>query len=281
MLMNVLILIFVSLPEAFLNLIIILLFAGKKDCLKISGENVKKFAVTLFLMITTSYIIRPLISNVAANMAIHSVVYMGVIAAVYRQNIAYTGFSVALTLTMYSVIENTYMPLIITYVSKGIENFFSSSIHIIALCSLPYRLAQIATILLLNRTNIVYILSTICRRFSKSLTIILLGFIFVNYYLSYLFSLYFDKFQPVHQISFAIALFILMIVFAVLIAKFINIGIRGVVINGYKQYRELEENSKYAFIELLRLLKDNDKAQAIEILEELTRPEKREKEVEI
>ncbi|MCX7920916.1 MAG: hypothetical protein N3B21_02655 [Clostridia bacterium] len=73
--MNFFILLFISLPEAICNLAIILLLAGKKECLKMRGSNIARFSVALVSMLAISWFIRPLLPNYAVNFIVHSLAY--------------------------------------------------------------------------------------------------------------------------------------------------------------------------------------------------------------
>lgn len=274
MIMNATILIFVSLPEAFLNLMIILLFAGARGRLKINKPNGIRFIIALALMLTASWFIRPIALNVVMNMTLHIIAYVLIITLIYWENVVKIAFSVALTLLIYSAVENSYIPLIIAYVSKGIDSFFKN-IPLLILYSLPYRMAQIAAIILLYKTNIIMVISKVNRKFRQIFAACFIILIFLEYYFSYIFGLYFDKMHIVHQMTYSITLFVMLIVFNILILKFIDVAVRGVVTKGFQQYTELEENAKHAFLEVHKLLKNNNVNAAIKLLEELTEDEEK------
>ena len=121
--MNLYILFLISLPEAFLNAIIILLFAGVKEKLKFNKNNLIRFIICICSLLVLTNFVRPIARNVIENIFISSIAYILVFTLVYRLKLIHAALSVAFTILMFSAIENSYYPFIIAYISDGIESF--------------------------------------------------------------------------------------------------------------------------------------------------------------
>ncbi len=265
--MNLYILFLVSLPEAFLNLIIFLLFAGEKKYLTINRSNVIRFTVTLVVMLTATYVIRPLIPNIVVISIIsHAIVYIFIITLVYKIKLIYSVLSVLFTALLFSTIENIFYPFVVAY-TGGLENY-SENYQIILLYAMPTRIVQILAILYLWKYEILLV-TKISKQFHK--VFILLSFILViiEYYFAYIFSTIFGTMYLMQQILFAIALVLLVLIFNFLMFKAIYITIGKIITNGFSQYKELEENAKLAFDTINNLIKNNRTSEAIEIIERL------------
>lgn len=268
MVMNLYILFLVSLPEAFLNLIIFLLFAGAKNYLTINRANVIRFAVTLVVMLTATYIIRPHIPNIAIiSIFAHSFIYIVLITLVYRLKVIHALLSVIFTALLYSMIENLSVPFIITYISKGIEDF-TKNYQLFPLYSIPTRIFQVLAVLYLWKYEILLV-TRISRQFHKTFIFSSLILVVIEYYFGYVFYSIFNTISLVQQIIFAIALILLVVAFNFLIFKAIYITIGKIITNGFSQYKELEDNAKLAFDAINNLIKNNRTSEAIEIIEGL------------
>ena len=269
MVMNLYILFFISLPEALLNLYIMLRLAGESKKLKFKNiNNTLRFLITIALMLLGSWIIRPLAPNVVINILLHSIVYTLLISLIYKTNLIKSAFCVSLVLLLYSTVENLYIRFIIAYISHGIENF-NSNYQMFIVYSLPYRFAQIAAIIFLIKYEIVLDIAKIDKSFNRLFVICMYLLTCLEYCFSYLFDMYFEKMSLFHQIIFSIAISIMAFITSLLVFKFIYIIVRGLLTGGYKQYQELEMDSKYAFKKVYTLIKDNNINGAEEILENL------------
>ncbi|MCX7923973.1 MAG: hypothetical protein N3B21_18460 [Clostridia bacterium] len=266
MAMNLFILFFISFPEAILGLYMILLFAGEKKYLYLlNRKNVLRFAATLALMLTASYTLRPLAPNVAVNTLLHCVAYIIIIGIVYRMDIYRTVFAVVLLLSFFATVENGYIPFVITYISKGIREFYSNKL-VLLLVSIPTRILQLATIMFLRKYYIVFIATKLNKRIYTWLTAIMLFVFCIDYSASYMFVLYFNSLSFVHQIFSSIGLYALGII-NFLILKLVYENTKWTVGSATTQYQNLERNSEHIQEEVYRLLQNNDINGAKRLLE--------------
>lgn len=267
MVMNFYILFLVSLPEAFLNEIIILLFAGAKERLTLNKDNVVRFIICLVSMLALTSFIRPVVHNVIENILASSIIYIFVFALIYRLRLVHAALSVIFAILLFSTIENSYLPFIVAYVYKGIENF-SKNYHLFAIYSIPSRILQGLTILYLWKYEILLV-TKISKQFHKTFIISSFLLIFVEYFFGYLFYTYFNVIPLLQQILFAVAIVLLVIIFNYLMFKTIYVAIGKIITNGFTQYKELEENAKTAFELINNLIKSNRNDEAIKIIEGL------------
>lgn len=265
--MNFYILVLVSLPEAFLNIVIILLFAGKKEKLNLNKPNLIRFTMTLVLMLLASSIIRPIAPSVMINMFLHTIVYVIIFVLIYRLKLPYAILSISFMFLIYSTLENLYLPFIITYAFNGIDNFFNQY-YLLPLFSIPNRVGQIAVILFLWKYEILLV-TRINKRFHKFFIISSLSIIFIEFFLGYLFCSYFNKINLIHQISLSVSLISFVFLFNFLIFKFFYVVISDMLVNGYKKYNEFEENVLFALTEIQTMLKHSKVDEAIKLIDEL------------
>ncbi len=267
--MNFSILVLVSLPEAFLNLILILLAAERKNRLKISKSNIMRFFISLTLMLTASWFLRPLAPDPAFNILFHIIAYVMIITVVYRINLGTVFLSVIIISILMITIENAYIPFIIAYKIKNLTTFFSSNPTLLT-CSLPERILQCLAIYLLWKYNEAFVITRINKRIRAIFIICNLIFIFAQAYFSNIFAAYFSSLSLVHQILYALVLVILLFAFDFLIFTLIYLTVKDVMRHGYNRYLELEENAKYAFSKIYSLIKEKkDVEGAVSLLEEL------------
>lgn len=267
MVMNGYILLFVSLPEAILNIIIFLLFAGKKESLKINKPNAIRFVITLGLMLASSAFIRPKAPNVAVNMCVHLIAYVAIIVIVYKINIQYAFLSVGLAMLTYSTVENAYTPYVIVYLLKGMENFPKEYL-MFPIYSLPIRISQLIVIWFLWKHEILLV-TKMDKRFHTNFIFTTLILILVEYFFVFIFYTYYEIMPLHHQIVFSIALCVMAIAFNLLIFKLVYNAVYGIVKKSYTYYSELEDNVRHAFNEIRRMLKDNNVEEAIKLIDEL------------
>lgn len=269
MVMNLYILFLISLPEAALNLYIILCLSGQNFRLNIKDKkNIFLYISALGLMLTSSIIFRPIAPNVIINFALHILAYTFIIIFVYKVDFSKSALCVSLTMVLYALVEHLYMPFIVVYISKGIENFYNGY-HLFVLYSLPYRLIQIFIAVFLNKYSIILEIVKINKQFNKIFIVFMYTIIFLEYYFSYIFYNYFEKMSIIHQITFSIALLLMVFVTSYLIFKFIYVAMKSVITGGYKQYQELEKNSIFTFDNIYKLLKDDRRNDAINLLEKI------------
>ncbi|MDF2988563.1 MAG: hypothetical protein K0R50_4073 [Eubacterium sp.] len=271
MVMNLYILFSVSLPLAILDLIQFLLFAGKKDRLKINKPNVIRFVISIVLMLLATNFIRPVAPNVAVNLALHIAVYVIILILVYRITIQYAVLSVAFTMLIYSTIENAYVPYIVAYISKGWDNF-GKQYMLYPIYTLPNFICCIIVIRFLWKYEILMI-SKINKNFYKLFIYTTLILILVEYILFFLFYTYFDKMPLAHQIAFSVTLLLMSIGLNLLVLRLIHKAVVGLVQKGYDQYSDLEEAVKYAFVEIQKMLKEKNYDGANNFLDEIMNKE--------
>lgn len=265
--MNLYILFIISLPEAFFNLIIFLLFAGARDKLKINKSNIIRFAVSLVSMLVASSIIRPVVPNVVVNMISHCLVYILIIMLVYGFRLSYASLSVVFTMLMFSSIENLYYPFIVAYISKGIDNYMKH-FQWIALYAMPSRILQLGIILCLWKYEILLV-TKISKKFHKAFIISTFIMIIVEYFFAYSFANYFNTYSLSYQVIFAAMLVLMTIAFCFLIFQTVYVAIGDVLTRGFTKYMELEENAKLAFDIINELIKDNKTVEAMALIKEL------------
>lgn len=267
MVMNLYILLTVSLPEAFFNLIIILLFAGEKDRLKINKSNIIRFSISLTGMLVASCIIRPLVPNVVVNTALHTLSYILILTIMYKMNLFNTLFSIIFALLIFSTVENLYLPFIIAYVAKGMESF-ARNYYLYPAYAIPSRIVQLIIIYFLWKHEILLV-TRIDRQFHRIFVTSMTILLFVEYFLGYIFSSCFGNITFIQQITFSIALISAVIIFNLLVFKFIYIAVSGIIIKGYKQYAEFEDDVKFVFGKIQTMLEDNKIHEAINLIKEL------------
>lgn len=267
MTMNFYILPFISLPEAILNAIIILLFAGAKNKLKINKLNVIRFIICLILLLTSTYLIRPLARSVIENIFLNSIAYIIILTIIYRLKFSHAALSVLFTILLFATIENLYFPFIVAYISESIEAF-QQNYHLFPLYSIPSRILQVAIITYLWKYEILLV-TKINRRFHKTFIFSTSILVFVEYFFGYIFYSYFYTFSFAEQLIYALSLIIMVIVINILIFNTIYVTIGKIILNGFNQYNELEEDFKMALGVIYNLIKNKEIKEASNLIEEL------------
>lgn len=270
--MTIFTLLAVSLPEAFLNLVIVILIAGMRDCLKLGKRNTIRFLIALMFMVLSSAVIRPLISNIVPNIVlsflIHTLIYAVVIAIIYQMDFRKAFLSVLLMGFTFVTLEDAYVPFIIVYISKGIENMYKSGLHVL-LYTLPERIVQVCLIVFLWRNQFALEVTKISRKFYNFFSIFVFVLCICELYSSFIFTQYFDKMTLEHQIIYSATLLAIIVVFYLLVYRFIYITVKGLITQGYKQYQELEEGAEKAINTVYNMLEENDVDSAKSFLKEL------------
>lgn len=267
MVMNLYILFLVSLPEAFLNLIIALLITGQKDKLKINRNNAVRFFATLFLMLLSSCIIRPMSPNIITSMTVHIIVYTLIIMLIYRMKLVYALFGTAFFFMIITTTEVLYTPYVITYGFQGMENF-QNAYHWFVLLSAPQRIVQILAAVFLWKHDILLV-TRINNKFHKMFLAAFLLLVFGEQLLYFVFISIFEKLQFVYQMGFSVAMFIIILVLNFLILKLIYTVIGGLVVKSYNKYNDLEDDVKFAFDEIRTLLVNNQVDEAVKLIDDL------------
>ncbi len=267
MVMNLYILFLVSLPEAFLNLIIALLITGRKESLKLNRNNAVRFLATLFLMLLSSCIIRPMSPNILTNVALHVIVYSMILMFVYKMKLVYALFGTAFFLLILTGSEVIYTPYVITYGFQGIENF-QNAYHWFVLLSFPQRVIQVIVIAFLWKHE-VFLVTRINRQFHKLFIVSFLLLSFGEYLSCYVFLAVFDMLPLVYQITFSVAMLIIVLILNFLIFKLIYSAIGGLVVKSFSKYSDLENDVKFAFDEIRTLLVNNQVDEAVKLIDDL------------
>lgn len=267
MVMNLYILFLVSLPEAFLNLIIALLITGHKDKLKLNRNNAVSFLATLFIMLLCSCIIRPISPNILTNVVLHVIAYSLILMLVYKMKLLYALFGTAFFLLILTGSEVIYTPYVISYVFKGMANF-QDAYHWYALLAFPQRIIQALVIVFLWKHE-VFLVTRINRQFHKLFIVSFLLLSFAEYLSCYVFLAVFDMLPLVYQITFSVAMLIIVLILNFLIFKLIYSAIGGLVVKSFSQYSDLENDVKFAFGEIRALLVNNQVDEAVKLIDDL------------
>ncbi len=218
-------LIFLSLPEFLLELPLILLISGEKEKLKFNAKNTIKFSMAIALMLSATWLIRPHVSNTVQSIACHTVAYVLIILVVYRIHPFRALLGVTWAILYVDTLENTFIPFVIAYISKGLNNFYGSNITLI-LVSLPVRTFQFLAVRYFYK-NDEYLNAIRSEKkysiiFAVSCYLMTLSEVFI----AYVYYTYFDKFSFMVQLLFSCALLILMISFFMAIFGFIYIVVK-------------------------------------------------------
>ncbi|WP_024833316.1 hypothetical protein [Ruminiclostridium josui] len=265
MVMNLYILLLVSLPEAFLNLIIGLLITGKKENLKINTQNVLKFATAIILMLTSSWLIRPISPNIVTSITLHIIAYVLIVMLMYRMKLIYALLGTSFFLLIMTTTEILYTPYLITYVFKGMVNF-QNAYHWYVLLVIPQRIFQIIVANFLWKHEIL-LATQINRRFHRLFLTSILTLLFGEQLLYFVYVTIFDRMQLVYQITFSVSLLVIVLILNILIFKLVYTVITGLVVKSYNKYCEFENDVKFALDEIRSLLANNKVDEAVKLIE--------------
>lgn len=265
MVMNLYILLLVSLPEAFLNLTIALLITGRKENLKINSQNILKFAATIILMLTSSWVIRPISPNIMTSTAMHTIAYSLIFILVYRMKPIYALFGTSFFLLIITTTELLYTPYVITYAFKGISNF-QDAYQWYVLLAIPQRIFQVIVAAFLWKHEIL-LATKINRRFHRLFLASILSLLFGEQLLYFVFLTVFDKMQLVCQITFSVSMFIIVLALNILLFKLVYTVITGLIVNSYNKYCEFEDDVKFALDEIRSLLTNNQVKEAVKLID--------------
>lgn len=223
--MDLFMLIFLSLPEYLLDLPLMLIISGEKEKLKLKIGNVIRFFLAIALMLTATWLIRPLVSNVSLSVAVHSVAYTVIILLVYGIHPVKAMLGVAWAMLYLYTLENTFIPFVITYISKGITAFYGSNITLLV-CTIPLRAFQFLAVRYFYKNN--EFLEAVRSEKKYSIVFAVSSFIMTvaQMYIAYIYATFFDKYPFMTQLLFSCALLALMISFYVAIFGFIYIVVK-------------------------------------------------------
>ncbi|GEM_PF-2541348 len=261
-------LVFISLPEAVLNMVLFLLFSGKKKRLELRNkENIAAAVITLVLMLLTTLTVRSFAPNVVINVLGHVVAYILIFTFVYRLDIRVSVFSISLITMLMTIIENLYIPFVIGYLIGNVEAFFSNQANLL-LVSLPARVLQLLAILYMWKYHIVFVSVRLNRKLDVLLPVVMFGFCVPELCISFYFANAFANLNLTQQIIFSLALFLLMLM-NLLILKLVFEVAKWAIEGGTRHYEELENASQWLFEKIDNYLQDGDIDGAKNILNRL------------
>ncbi len=223
--MDLFMLIFLSLPEFIFDLPLMLIISGEKEKLKFEVNNVIKFFLAIALMLIATWFIRPYVSSTFQSIACHTIAYGLIILLIYRPHPVKAALGITWASLYVYTLENTSVPFVITYISKGLTSFYGNNITLI-LCSLPVRTFQILAVIYFykNDEHIEAI------RSEKKYSIVFASSWFImslaEVFIAYVYYTYFDKYSFTVQLLFSFALLALMLSFYIAIFGFIYIVVR-------------------------------------------------------
>lgn len=268
MVMNIYILMLVSLPEAFLNLMLFLLFSGNKDKLKVNKQNVIRFIAALILMLVATNFIRPAAPNVAVNIVLHMLAYLIIMLIIYRVNVRYALLSICFTVLIYTTVENAYASYIVVYISKGMENF-ANQYMLYPVYSMPTRICQLIAVCLLYKYDLLLV-TKINKKFHTLFILNTLVLIVLEYFFLFLYLTYFNNMPLTHQIAFSCAIFVMAIGLNLLVFMLIYNAVTVLVQRGYDKYAELEEDAIFALSTIRNMLDNKEVDEAVRLIDKLT-----------
>ncbi len=265
MVMNLYILLLVSLPEAFLNLIIALLITGRKENLKINSQNIFKFVTAIILMLTSSCIIRPASPNIITSVTLHVITYTLIFIIVYRIKPVYALFGTSFFFMIITTTDMLYISYVITYIFKGLEGF-QNGYYWYVLLSLPQRIIQLMVIAFLWKHEVL-LATKINYRFHKLFLASFLLLSFGEQLLYFVYLALFERLTLMYQIMFSVSMFIIVLVLNILVFKLIHMVIGNLLQKSYKMYTDLEDDVGFALDEIRALLVNNQVDEAVKLID--------------
>ncbi|MCX7748258.1 MAG: hypothetical protein N2645_15430 [Clostridia bacterium] len=270
-------LLILSLPEAIINLIMIITVSEKSDVLQLNIKNTIRFVITIALMLTATCILKPLSNTVLLSYLVNIFSYTIIICIMYRINIGILLFCSSVVVLLVSTLENIFIPFVITYVTHGVEAYFNN-LPLMFLCSLPIRGLQVYGIYIINKYKAVLIVS----RFDKKFRIFFVVCNLIILVTQNVFSkMYIDNFNDTSlllQILYAACLLAIILTVYIFIYSFMYSIAKGIIKrmdDSYKKleykYSELEDNTSIAFSKLHSILKNNNVEEAINVIESILR----------
>ncbi len=246
-------------PEVALNIVIILLIVGLKDQLKFKNVgNLIKFLSSVVCLDASSIVLDKIATfNVVVNIIYHAVIYFVVIVLIYKVDFRKTIVSVILMYFTFLTLENTYYPFLVSYVSGGINNY-NDNITQYILFSCITRLAQTGLIVFLWKNQYVFLVTALSKKINNIFNIFISVLSICETCISVLYAIYFGQMSLEHQIIYGSALVVMVVLHYALIYKVIYSSIKGIVVQGYKQYQMLEQGAEEAFKSVYSLLDNND-----------------------
>ncbi len=220
--------------------------------------------ITVIFMLFATTIIRPLSPNVIVSMVYHIIAYTIIISLICKTNLWTMLFSTITTMLLMSTIDNLYVPIVTILLGKGINEYMQNIFVMFAL-SMPVRLFQILGVIFLKRYYNILEFTNISKKFRKVFIFCNIIIISAEYYISNSFVNHFGLYSKIEQVFYAVAIFTITITVNFLVFTSVYLSVKKVMIVSDRNYRklqgnmnELEENAKFAFNEVYRLLKDKD-----------------------
>lgn len=246
-------------PESILNLIIVILIAGLRDKLNLKKSgNLIQFISALFCMVLSSIVLSVLVeTNVVINYIYHIAAYAIIFSLIYKLDLRKALLSVLLMLFTFATLENSYYPFLVSYVSGGIEQYNNNLTHYI-LFSCITRTLQLGLIVFLIKNQYVFLLTRLDKKMHNIFTIFISFLLICETCVSYMYAFYFNQLSLQHQIIYGLVIVIMIVLYYALIYKVIYSSIKGVIIQGYKQYQMLEQGAEEAFKSVYSLLSNDD-----------------------
>ncbi len=262
---NLFMVIFSSIPEFFFTFLMMLVLSGNKERLKLKLGNVVRIIVAIGLMVIATCIVRPLSLDLMMNLALHMIVYVAVLAAVYWIRIDISLLSVGLSCAYLYTIENSFIPLVITYLSKGLDNFYQSTSTML-ICSLIVRGLQLITVIALYKRDVLFEIVREERKHSIIFTASIFTMIFTENFFTYIYLMYFERFSFNVQILYSIGLLLFMFSFYMAMFSFTDILIKKLlkdVVARDKQHKDVVARDKQhkinTAVELKKAKDQNDR----------------------
>ncbi len=263
-------------PEVALNIVIILLVVGLKDQLKFKNiGNLIKFLSSVACLDAASIVLDRFVSfNVIVNIIYHAVIYFAVIVLIYKVDFRKAFIGIILMYFTFLTLENTYYPFLVSYVSGGIEQY-NNNITQYILFSCITRLAQMGLIVFLWKNQYVFLVTTLSKKINNIFNIFIFVLMVCETCISYLYAIYFGQMSLEHQIIYGSVLVTMVVLHYALIYKVIYSSIKGIIVQGYKQYQMLEQGAEEAFKSVYSLLDNNEVEAAKNYISLLVRGEEK------
>ncbi len=228
MFINLFMVVFLSIPEFFLSIVLMLVISGNKDRLKPDVENASKLIIAIGLMVAATCILRPLASNAVVSVIVHAIVYIGALKAIYKMHANAAVLSVTLTLLYTFTFENAFIPFVITYLCEGITNFYASNITMF-LSAIPVRGFQLLGIVMFYKHDVCFKTVLEDRKYSIIFTASSLLMVMAHTFFSYIYIAGFDKLSFKLQMAYSLGLLIIMLSFYTAIFGFIYIMVKDLL----------------------------------------------------
>lgn len=135
----------VSVPEAFLNIIIGMLIVGKKEYLSLNKANIIKLLLSIFCFVGSSWAFRSVFQIGALTVLPQIAIYITTLSLIYRMHVLRSFLCVLSMVAVLISIELTFVPMFFAYMQKTVREIYNSDI-LRLLGSLPERFVQIGMV---------------------------------------------------------------------------------------------------------------------------------------